>query len=141
MQHLTKEAEATAALPENTGRPSRKPKRNFWTRRIDEPTYVSDIVGPLERFDLRDGYINRMALQPGTSRYQAYYARHPELEEEDALSRSRYVPDEEPRARPSQDALSDGRRRDLDRPVGGADPRAGVGAAPPVLLAHRQPPQ
>lgn len=58
-----------------------KDRHNFWTRRQKTPPY--EVVGPLERFDLRDTVASRGALVPGTETYREYYARHPELEEGD----------------------------------------------------------
>ncbi len=56
-------------------------KTGFWTRRQSNPTY--EVVGNLERFDMRDTLDNRAILVPGTERYLAYYSLHPEWEEPD----------------------------------------------------------
>ncbi|MBI2986416.1 MAG: hypothetical protein HYY45_06580 [Deltaproteobacteria bacterium] len=88
MRFLTKEVERPGAIP---GEPiPQKPRRRFWTRRVDQPTYVRDIVGSVERFDQRDILRNRHLLQPGSPEYRAYYALHPEWEEKDTRLRSLY---------------------------------------------------
>lgn len=56
-------------------------RSNFWTRIVKRPTY--EVVGKLERYDLRDLLPGRAALTPGTEHYNAYYRQHPELEERD----------------------------------------------------------
>ncbi|MFC1592878.1 4Fe-4S dicluster domain-containing protein [Candidatus Omnitrophota bacterium] len=56
-------------------------------KKVDKPTY--EIVGPLERFDGRDTTGSRAALQPGTSHYEEYYARHPEKKASDDRRRER----------------------------------------------------
>lgn len=59
----------------------RKNSFSWWSRRSDSPPY--EVVGPIERFDLRDSVASRAALVAGTETYEEYYARHPELEEAD----------------------------------------------------------
>src|SRR3972149_12169820 len=54
---------------------------NWWSRRTDSPPY--EVVGPVERLDMRDLVASRVALVPGSETYKEYYARHPELEEGD----------------------------------------------------------
>ena len=44
--------------------------------------------GPLEPFDERDTVFARTRLRPGTETYDAYYARHPELEHADERTRA-----------------------------------------------------
>jgi len=62
-----------------------------WVRpapEVDQPTY--DIVGPVERFDMRDEASVRVHLRPGTPDYEEYYARRPENKEwDDELRRIR----------------------------------------------------
>lgn len=50
----------------------------FPIRHLDRPSYATDIVGALERFDERDCLFARRDLVPGTDRYAAYYAAHPD---------------------------------------------------------------
>ena len=50
----------------------------FPEHRVDEPTYVGDIVGALERYDERDCAFARRDLRPGSREYGEYYALHPE---------------------------------------------------------------
>ena len=45
-------------------------------KKADKPTY--EIVGPVERYDMRDYMYSRIALKQGTQQYDEYYARHPE---------------------------------------------------------------
>ena len=59
----------------------RKYRTDFWTRKREIPTY--EVVGKVERFDMRDILNYRAALIPGTERYRDYYSRHPEREEKD----------------------------------------------------------
>jgi hypothetical protein len=42
---------------------------------VKKPTYR--VVGEIERVDQRDTVQARVALKPGTSEYEEYYARHP----------------------------------------------------------------
>ena len=42
----------------------------------DNPTY--DIVGPIERYDVRDHVFARIAMKEGTPPFEDYYQRHPE---------------------------------------------------------------
>jgi reductive dehalogenase len=45
------------------------------------------VVGELERFDERDNVQARNTLEPGSADYLEFYARHPELEARDAVTR------------------------------------------------------
>jgi ferredoxin len=55
---------------------------------VDKPTY--EIVGEVERFDMRDEALARVLLVPGTEDYKEYYSRKPELQEfDDELRRIR----------------------------------------------------
>jgi len=45
-------------------------------RKVDRPTY--EIVGLVERYDMRDYIYSRVALRPGTPQYEDYYSSHPE---------------------------------------------------------------
>ena len=45
----------------------------------EHPTY--EIVGQVERYDQRDHPTARAYLVPGTTEYEEYYGRHPELKE------------------------------------------------------------
>jgi len=47
---------------------------------VDHPTY--EIVGPVERFDMRVKAISRMYLKPGTVEYEQLYKAHPEFSKE-----------------------------------------------------------
>ncbi len=60
----------------------------FPGRRVAEPTYRGDLVGPLERFDERDCIFARVDLEPGSERYREYYEAHAELEPVDGFFRS-----------------------------------------------------
>lgn len=60
----------------------------FEGRRVAEPTYSGDVVGPLERFDERDCVFARMDLEPGSERYEAYYRSHEEFQAADDYLRS-----------------------------------------------------
>jgi len=53
----------------------------------ERPTY--DIVGDVERYDQRDHPTARAYLVPGTTEYEEYYGRHPELKEWDDENRRR----------------------------------------------------
>ncbi len=55
---------------------------------VDVPTYSSDVVGELERYDERDCVFARRELVPGRQPYQAYYARRPDKKEVDDELRS-----------------------------------------------------
>jgi hypothetical protein len=44
--------------------------------KVERPTY--DIVGPVERCDMRDYIYSRISLAPGTDRFNEYYGKHPE---------------------------------------------------------------
>ena len=50
----------------------------FPANEVAEPTYRRDVVGELPPFDERDCAFARRELQPGTARYEEYYAHHPE---------------------------------------------------------------
>lgn len=52
------------------------------------PTYLDDVVGPMERFDERDCLFARMELEPGSERYAAYYATHEGFQAADDFLRS-----------------------------------------------------
>ncbi len=43
---------------------AKRSRFSWWSRRIDSPSY--EVVGPVERFDLRDAMASRTALVPGT---------------------------------------------------------------------------
>ncbi|MHB0870744.1 MAG: 4Fe-4S dicluster domain-containing protein [Chloroflexota bacterium] len=60
----------------------------FETRRVEEPTYRREVVGPIERFDERDCLFARMDLEPGSERYEAYYRSHQEFQAADDFLRS-----------------------------------------------------
>lgn len=55
--------------------------------RVDKPTY--EIVGPVERYDMRDYTYSRVTLKPGTTRFEEYYAQHPEKRAVDEDMRQR----------------------------------------------------
>ena len=55
---------------------------------VDKPTYSDDIVGPIDRFDERDCMFARIDLEPGSERYDEYYATHPEFQVADDFMRS-----------------------------------------------------
>jgi len=56
-------------------------------KRVEKPTY--EIVGPVERYDMRDYTYSRISLRPGTSNYEEYYSRHPEKKPVDDDMRAR----------------------------------------------------
>jgi ferredoxin len=56
-------------------------------KRVDKPTY--EIVGPVERYDMRDYTYSRITLRPGTPNYKEYYSRHPQQEAIDEDMRKR----------------------------------------------------
>ncbi len=60
----------------------------FDGRRVGEPTYRGDAIGPLERFDERDCLFARMELEPGSERYRAYYQAHEEFQPADDFLRA-----------------------------------------------------
>ena len=45
-------------------------------REVDDPTY--EVVGPVERVDERDHIHARMAMRPGSDRYEKYYSKNPD---------------------------------------------------------------
>jgi ferredoxin len=56
-------------------------------KKVDRPTY--EIVGPVERYDMRDYTYSRISLKPGTPNYEEYYSLHPEKKEVDDEMRHR----------------------------------------------------
>lgn len=52
---------------------------------LTEPRYK--VVGKLKRFDERDNVQARNTLEPGSANYLEFYARHPEWEQMDAVTR------------------------------------------------------
>lgn len=56
-------------------------------KRVDKPTY--EIVGPVERYDMRDYIYSRISLTPGTERYEEYYSKRPEKKAIDDDMRAR----------------------------------------------------
>jgi len=59
-----------------------------WTRpapEVNQPTY--EIVGPVERFDMRDEGAVRGLLVPGTPEYEEYYSEKPQYKEWDDENR------------------------------------------------------
>lgn len=54
---------------------------------VEAPTYTSDIVGTIDRFDERDCVFARNDLRPGSERYAEYYGSHEEFEAADAFLR------------------------------------------------------
>jgi ferredoxin len=60
----------------------------FLPRKVEKPTYASDIAGPLERFDERDTMFARIDLEAGTERYEAYYADRLEFQVADDYMRA-----------------------------------------------------
>jgi len=56
-------------------------------RKVDKPTY--EIVGPIERYDMRDYMYSRVALKQGTPQYEEYYSRHPKKKAIDEEMRRR----------------------------------------------------
>lgn len=56
-------------------------------KKVDKPTY--EIVGPVERYDMRDYTYSRISLKQGTPNYEEYYSLHPEEKEVDDDMRRR----------------------------------------------------
>jgi reductive dehalogenase len=59
-----------------------------WDKRVDEPSYVRDVVGEIERWDERDIVFARRDLfryfEPDSREREGYYATHPDLLERDS---------------------------------------------------------
>ena len=63
-------------------------RKLFPAREVDQPTYMEDVVGEMERFDERDSLFARRDLRQGTPQYQDYYTRRPEHRQFDDMLRS-----------------------------------------------------
>ncbi|MBI2917408.1 MAG: 4Fe-4S dicluster domain-containing protein [Chloroflexi bacterium] len=91
MTTIQEKSGAIDAAPAWQTQSIKRARANWWTRRVERPTY--EVVGPLERFDERDNVGNRANLRPGTPEYRSYYAAHPEREAIDR--RFRFYPTHE----------------------------------------------
>jgi ferredoxin len=60
----------------------------FTPSEMEEPPYTSDVVEPMERFDERDTLFARIDLEPGTERYERYYADRLEFQVADDYMRA-----------------------------------------------------
>lgn len=72
---------SASTVPATTGIVKNEAGFNLPTKHVDEPTYVKDIVGKIERYDEREHVWSQCELFPGTPEYEEFYNRHPDWEE------------------------------------------------------------